>query len=294
MPGSKSNMQETPAWYAQRTLREVEDIILAPGSLLELETRLIDGRIQRVYKRLPPSMRLFWMWAVSQHGHATYVVFEDQRVSYAEAFGRSVRAAGVYRHVYGVQKGDRVAICSRNYPDYLVAFWACHLIGAVAVLVNAWLPLEALHYCLTHTQCKLIIVDPERADRLESTMHEIIAEAKSTGVLVLNPHEGKGRWTSMESWDAVLAAYTGDTKGIATGVGEVEIVPEDNATILFTSGAFVTFEASSRIYTSFEQGLRDCRRVCSARRGCTSLMFTTPWCQAAEPPCVAVIISFLC
>lgn len=52
--------------------------------------------------------------------------------------------------------GDRVAICSRNYPEYLVAFWACRqlhsyyvlshnfycdmivdLIGAVSVLVNA-------------------------------------------------------------------------------------------------------------------------------------------------------------
>jgi hypothetical protein len=53
-------------------------------------------------------------------------------------------------------QGDRVAICSRNYPEYLVAFWACRkfwvydaqfgalpqpqlldLIGAVSVLANA-------------------------------------------------------------------------------------------------------------------------------------------------------------
>lgn len=40
----------------------------------------------------------------------------------------------------------------------------------------------------------------------------------------------------MESWDTVLAAYKGDTKGIETGKGEEEILPEDNAVILFTSG----------------------------------------------------------
>ncbi|GLB45386.1 putative synthetase [Lyophyllum shimeji] len=161
---------------------------------------------------------------------------ENQRLSYAQVFAQSVKAAGVYRHVYGVKKGDRVALCARNYPDYLVAFWAFHLIGAVAVLVNAWLPEPALHYCITHTQSKLIILDPERADRLEATAHKIKADVGSTGILVLNSQEGKGAWTGMENWDAVLETYKGDTTSIVTGEGEVEIQPEDNATIMFTSG----------------------------------------------------------
>ncbi|GLB34306.1 putative synthetase [Lyophyllum shimeji] len=223
-------------WHAQRSLNEVDAILCAPGSLHELETRLIDGRLQRVYKHLPPSMRAFWLAAAAQHAPATYVVLENQRLSYAQAFAQSVKAAGVYRHVYGVQKGDRVALCARNYPDYLVAFWACHLIGAVAVLVNAWLPEPALHYCITHTQSKLIILDPERADRLEATAHKIKADVGSTGILVLNSQEGKGAWTGMENWNAVLEAYKGDTTSIVTGEGEVEIKPEDNATIMFTSG----------------------------------------------------------
>lgn len=33
------------------------------GALHELETRLIDGRVQRVYKNLWPSARFFWLWA---------------------------------------------------------------------------------------------------------------------------------------------------------------------------------------------------------------------------------------
>ncbi|KAG6845543.1 hypothetical protein H0H87_007787 [Tephrocybe sp. NHM501043] len=223
-------------WYAQRTLSEVDAIITAPGSLHELESRYINGRLQRVYKRLWPSMRLFWLWAAAEHGPLTYVVFENQRVSYAQTFERSVRMADIYRNVYGVKKGDRVGICSRNYPDYLVAFWACHLIGAVSVLANAWLPNEPLRFCLTHTECKVIILDPERAERLEPIVEELKAAANCNGVLVFNAHEGKGKWNGMESWDAVLAAYRGDTRSIVTGEGEAEILPEDNATILFTSG----------------------------------------------------------
>ncbi|KAG6888420.1 hypothetical protein C0995_008333 [Termitomyces sp. Mi166 len=223
-------------WYAQRTLAEADAIITAPGNLHELETRYIDGRLQRVYKRLWPSLRTFWLWAAAEHAPLTYVVLEKQRISYKQAFEQSVRAAGVLRDVYGVKKGDRVGICSRNYPDYVVAFWACHLIGAVSVLVNAWLPQKQLFFCLIHTECKLIILDPERADRLEGSAKELMNQAMSNGILVFNSHEGKGKWNGMESWDEVLAAYKGDTTGIQTGEGEEEILPEDNATILFTSG----------------------------------------------------------
>jgi len=101
----------------------------------------------------------------------------------------------------------------------------------------SWLPVPALEYCITHTKSKLIILDPERADRLENIADKIKAGAGSTGILVLNPQEGKGKWTGMESWNAVLDAYKGNTTAIITGMGEVEIEPEDNATIMFTSGA---------------------------------------------------------
>lgn len=115
-----------------------EAILCGPGQLHELETRLVDGRIQRVYKNLWPSLRDFWLWVAQEYKHKTYVVFEKDRISYGTAFERSVKAASVFRHVYGVKKGDRVVICSRNIPDYLVALWACQLIGAVSVFVNAY------------------------------------------------------------------------------------------------------------------------------------------------------------
>jgi len=92
-------------WNPQRTLAETDELLCAPGALHELETCLVDGRLQRVYKNLWPSLREFWLWASQQHPGATYVVFEQQRCTFRDVFRRSVRAASMYRAVYGIQKG---------------------------------------------------------------------------------------------------------------------------------------------------------------------------------------------
>jgi len=120
------------------TLISTADAILcAPGMPHQLEFRLIDGQLHRVYKHLWPSLREFWLLVSEKYYDRTYIVFEQQRWTYGQILDRSLKAAGVYRHVYGLRKGDTVGICSRNFPDYLVVFWACHLIGAVSVLANA-------------------------------------------------------------------------------------------------------------------------------------------------------------
>ncbi|KAF5363672.1 hypothetical protein D9756_000643 [Leucocoprinus leucothites] len=221
-------------WEPKRTLAEVDAILCAPGTPHELETRFINGRLLRVYKHLWPSLRAFWLLAVKDHADKVYVVYEKQRYTYRQVFERSVQAAAVYRDVYGICKGDRVAICSRNYPDFLVAFWACHLIGAVSVLANAWLPLGTLYHCLAHTQCKLIVLDSERADRLESIVSKLTTDAGTNGFLVLEAREGKGKWTGMVTWEDALTNYKGNPQNIMTN--DPGIIPEDNASILFTSG----------------------------------------------------------
>ncbi|PPQ77756.1 hypothetical protein CVT25_011191 [Psilocybe cyanescens] len=224
----------TQSWSPKRTLQEVNDILLAPGQMHEIETRLIDGQLLRVYKNLWPSLRVFWLWAAAEHKDVIYAVFEKQRYTFAQVFERSLKAASIFYHVYGVRKGDRVVICSRNFPEVLVAFWACHLLGAVSALANAWSPLDVLRYCIVRTECKLIIVDPERADKLEPIAKKLASEARSNGILVLEAHEGKGKWDGMKTWKAAFDDYKGDPRKIL-GV-DPALTPEDDATILFTSG----------------------------------------------------------
>ncbi|KAJ3801861.1 hypothetical protein GGU11DRAFT_674108, partial [Lentinula aff. detonsa] len=208
-------------------------LLCAPGNLHEVETRVIDGLVQRVYKNLWPSIRAFWLTVVQLHGDKTYVVFEKQRLTFSEMNERAAKAASIFRDIYGISKGDRVAICCRNYPEFLVAFWACHLIGAVSVLVNAWLPAEPLRHCLVQTQCALVIIDPERADRLVAFVHELKLRGVK-GVLVLEGHEGKGSWPGMQDWATIFQNYKGDSLDVLRQ--DPGITPEDNATVIFTSG----------------------------------------------------------
>ncbi|KAJ3854347.1 hypothetical protein EV368DRAFT_36988 [Lentinula lateritia] len=220
-------------WKPKRDFAEVERLLCAPGNLHEVETRVIDGLVQRVYKNLWPSIRAFWLTAVRLHGEKTYAVFEKQRFTFREVNERAAKAASIFREIYGISKGDRVAICCRNYPEFLIAFWACHLIGAVSVLVNAWLPSEPLRHCLVQTQCALVIIDPERADRLVSFVHELKLRGVK-GVLVLEGHEGKGSWPGMQDWSTIFQNYKGNYQSVLQQ--DPQILPEDNATIIFTSG----------------------------------------------------------
>lgn len=115
---------------------------------------------------------MFWLFVEQQHADKDYVILDGQRLTFRQLGQRAAKAASVFEDVYGVKKGahicrivnqdlienqgDRVAICSRNYLEYLVLFWACRkfpplvlpylnvlsdLIGAVSVLVNAWVVL---------------------------------------------------------------------------------------------------------------------------------------------------------
>ncbi|RDB16970.1 2-succinylbenzoate--CoA ligase [Hypsizygus marmoreus] len=222
------------SWTPARTLDQTEAILCAPGNIHEVEISVLDGRPQRVYKHLWPSMRAFWLASVDKYASKTYIVFEDQRFTYKDVHDRALKVAAIFRHVYGITKGDRVGICSRNCPDYLVSFWACHLIGAVSVLINAWLPLEPLQFCLSHTECKLVIVDTDRADRLEPALPDILRDTKASGFLVFDSHEGKGQWENMKCFREIVLHYGGDSAGILAT--DPQMAPEDNAAIMFTSG----------------------------------------------------------
>ncbi|KAJ8080081.1 hypothetical protein PM082_016909 [Marasmius tenuissimus] len=218
-------------WKPKRTLQECDRIITAPGSVHELETRVVNGRVQRVYKNMWPSLRAFWLWACEEHKDKTFIVYGSERHTYSQALARSAKAAHMLRAVHGIRKGDRVAIASRNYPEYMVVFWACHLIGAVPVLVNAWLPQDGLVFCIGHTQSKVLIMDPERADVLAPVVKELSKNGTTT-ILVLE--DDNKTWPGMKSWKGSLQECKDEGENILKE--NIEILPEDNATIFFTSG----------------------------------------------------------
>jgi len=124
-----------------------------------------------------------------------------------------------------------VATAMRNCAEWVITFWAVHLVGAVAVSVNGWLPVKPLMHCLTITSAKVIIVDPERAARIASHISELRV---GTSILVAAAGGPQPRLHhGMASFDAVISQYRGPPEAWRS---EPEVALDDNATIFFTSG----------------------------------------------------------
>ena len=95
----------------------------------------------------------------------TFIVYDDERLSFREAHAQAARIAHLLVNDYGVAKGDRVAISMRNYPEWMLAFSAATSIGAIAVALNAlWQP-DELEYALNDCGAKVLLADQERLDR---------------------------------------------------------------------------------------------------------------------------------
>ncbi len=62
----------------------------------------------------------------------------------------------------GVQRGDRVALVSANVPEWVVTFWACAILGATLVPLNAWWKAEELEFGITDSEASVLIADTRR------------------------------------------------------------------------------------------------------------------------------------
>ncbi|KAI5824342.1 acetyl-CoA synthetase-like protein [Schizophyllum commune Tattone D] len=227
-------------WKPKRTFAETEAILTAPGSMHETVECEIRGRRQKVYKHLWPSMRAFWLDSVRRYGKRTYIVFEDQRITYEETHIQAVRLATALKRAYGVSKGDRVAIVSRNCIEYMYAFWACHMLGAVAVLVNAWLPVKPLSYCISHTQCRVVICDPERSAVIQPVVDDLAASSVAGFLVFGDTVDVNAQWAGMQSYSSMVQRFSKEIDEAILADGhdylDVDVQPEDTCAVMFTSG----------------------------------------------------------
>lgn len=194
--------------------------LTAPGQLLELAEEEIGGVSVRVWKNAPPSLRAIFELSRA-HGDADFIVYEEERWTFERHFRAVCSAARWLVGEGGVSKGDRVAVAMRNYPEWSIAFWAAACAGAIAVPLNAWWTGDELAYGLRDSGTKVLFADAERLERISPHLGDLPVER----VAIAKSEPGGGG----VGFDAILG---GDTDVLP----DVELDPEDDATIFYTAG----------------------------------------------------------
>lgn len=193
--------------------------VTAPGQRFEVATQRIAGRDMPVFVNAPATLRQLFESARS-HGDATFLVYEDERWSFADTFERIDALAASLVGSFGIEPGDRVAISMRNLPEWVVSFAAITSIGAVSVSFNAWWVAEEIEYALDDCEPKLMIADESRVERAASACANRGIDL--VGVRCTDLPQGAQAWE--------------DTLSTGAAMPDVVVEGDQHATILYTSG----------------------------------------------------------
>ena len=194
--------------------------VTAPGEQFEIADLDIAGKKIRGFTNAPRSLREIFA-AQRVRGDAIFLVYENERWSFAETLARIDSMAAALVDDFSVKSGDRVAIAMRNYPEWVVAFAAITSVGGIAVCMNAWWTAQEMAYGLRDSGTSLLIADAERLERAEATLAALDIRA-----IVVRSEQAL----------RAGAVHWSDALKAGTAMPDVDVAPDQDATILFTSG----------------------------------------------------------
>ncbi len=226
-----------------KSLAEVTADLVAPGQMFEMETLTIRGVPTRTWKLAPATLRAV-LEASAGHGDTTFLVYEDERMSFTEHLRTVAALSRSLVERFGIRKGDRVAIAMRNLPEWIVSFWAAIAAGAVVVPLNAWWTGNELAYGLDDSGTSVVFVDEERKDRLLPELAEV-PDLRTMVVTNEEPDPAGGRRPATTGTADRPAGSPLPLISFADAVGpvtddatlpDIDLAPDDDATIFYTSG----------------------------------------------------------
>ncbi len=218
-----------PPWPAM-TLAEAHARLTAPGMPFEMAECSIRGLPTRVFRNAPPTLRELFV-AGRAHGSKTFLVYDDDRASF-EGFCRAALAVSHALIDQGVRKGDRVALAMRNLPEWPAVMFGALLAGAIVTPLNAWWTGAELEYGLTDSGSKVLFVDAERLERLAEHLHNCPDLVR----VYVTRDDDEIAHPKVRRLEDVTGPVAGWDALPDRPYPDVPIEPDDDATILYTSG----------------------------------------------------------
>ena len=195
--------------------------LTGPGGPFEIVVEPVLGKPTQVYRQRMHSLGEVVAQSAAR-SDVTWLVQGERRLTFGEHDEAARRCARGLEAI-GVVRGDRVAIVSANTPEWVIMFWACALLGAVAVPLNAWWKTEELEFGLADSGARVLVVDQKRLELVRPALDNLPALEH---VFVIGGSDAKG--------DAAATPFEkllGDDDAISAEVDE-----DDIFAILYTSG----------------------------------------------------------
>ena len=205
--------------FTKQEGREALALEMSKEGMFELQKKTIRGNEYNVFVNVPQNLYEYFQFALI-HGEWEFLAYEDESYKYQEVLNNAAGLAHVLVNKYGLKKGDAVAFSMRNYPEWIYSYMAVTSIGCVAVPLNSWWQGEELDYGITHSEAKVFIGDDERLQRLEG--------------FVENTPRISVRCQTNDFTNTVAFEELVKPK---ESFPQVEIDPEDDASIMYTSGS---------------------------------------------------------
>jgi long-chain acyl-CoA synthetase len=198
--------------------------VCAPGTRFEIQEVDVFGVPTKVFAGTPPNMRHLFAAAAARTDD--FIVFEDERWPMPRVLELVGQIGDALVNGLGITNGDRVAIAMRNYPEWIAAFAAITSVGAVAVPMNAWWQTDEIVFALDDSESKVVIADADRLDRMRA------AEPGSITAKIVTVREH----AQPRDDDPFEVVALDDLLTPGATLPDVDIDPDDDVTILYTSG----------------------------------------------------------
>ena len=92
---------------------------------------------------------------------------DGRQFTFAE-FDAAVNRAAALLAAHGVSKGDVASLLMPNSAEYIIAYFACWKLGAIAGPVNSLLKEHEIEFVMNNSEAKAILVHSEFSDRIEN------------------------------------------------------------------------------------------------------------------------------
>ena len=197
--------------------KEITNELTLPGQLFETrDYKDSKGITHSEYATFPDNLRGYFDFGLL-HSEKEFLVYESERFLFKDAIAKAAQVGNALL-AEGITKGDRVAICMQNNPEFIFAYMGIVGIGAVCVPLNSWWVPDEVIYAIEHCDAKLLFGDQKRLQGLES----------------------------LDNVTKVITSYTPDKNFISFNEfiqdhssewPDIEIKRDDHATIYYTSGS---------------------------------------------------------